>query len=49
MAQYEAKNKEGKCIFCEIVKRNIKSKGIFWEDKKHMAFLTPFQIQRGLQ
>ncbi len=47
MAQYEAKTKEGKCIFCEIVKGNIKSKGIFWEDKKHMAFLTPFPNTEG--
>ena len=47
MTQYEAKTKEGKCIFCEIVKGNIKSKGILWEDKKHMAFLTPFPNTEG--
>lgn len=47
MAQYESKTKEGKCIFCEIVKGNIKTPGIFWEDKKYMAFLTPFPNTEG--
>lgn len=47
MAQYESKTKQGNCIFCEIVKGNIKSPGIFWEDEKHMAFLTPFPNTEG--
>jgi len=47
MAQYESKTKQGNCIFCEIVKGNMKTPGIFWEDKKHMAFLTPFPNTEG--
>jgi diadenosine tetraphosphate (Ap4A) HIT family hydrolase len=47
MAQYESKTKQGNCIFCEIAKGNIKSPGIFWQDKKHMAFLTPFPNTEG--
>jgi diadenosine tetraphosphate (Ap4A) HIT family hydrolase len=47
MEQYESKTKEGNCIFCEILKGNIKTPGIFWEDKKHMAFLTPFPNTKG--
>ncbi len=47
MAQYNSKTKEGKCIFCEIVKGKIKAKGIFWQNKTHMAFLTPFPNTEG--
>ena len=39
MAKYEAKTKDNKCIFCEIVKGNIPA-SIFWEDKNFMAFLA---------
>lgn len=39
MAKYEAKTKDNKCIFCEIVKGNIPSY-TFWEDKNYLAFLS---------
>ncbi len=39
MAKYDAKTKDNKCIFCEIVKGNIPS-ALIWEDKKHLAFLS---------
>jgi histidine triad (HIT) family protein len=39
MAKYDAKTKENKCIFCEIVKGTIPS-NIFWQDEKHIAFLA---------
>ncbi|MGY4884118.1 MAG: HIT family protein [Nanobdellota archaeon] len=47
MAQYESKTKQGKCIFCEIVNGNIKTPGIFWETKKHLAFLSTFPNTEG--
>ncbi len=47
MVKYNSKTKQGKCVFCEIVKGNIEAKGFFWEDKKHMAFLTPFPSTEG--
>jgi histidine triad (HIT) family protein len=47
MAKYDSKTKQGKCIFCEIVKGNLEAKGFFWEDKNHMAFLTPFPNTEG--
>jgi histidine triad (HIT) family protein len=47
MANYDSKTKEGKCVFCEIVKGNIPVHGLFWEDKKHMAFLSPFPSTEG--
>lgn len=47
MAQYNSKTKEEKCIFCEIAKGKIEAKGIFWENKTHMAFLTPFPNTEG--
>ena len=39
MAKYEAKTKDNKCVFCEIVSGNIPS-SVFWENKNHMAFLS---------
>jgi diadenosine tetraphosphate (Ap4A) HIT family hydrolase len=39
MANYKSSTDEGKCIFCEIINGNIKTPGIFWQDKKYMAFL----------
>ena len=40
MGEYESKTKDDKCIFCEIVSGNIKTPGIFWDDKEFMAFLS---------
>lgn len=39
MANYDAKTKENKCIFCEIVKGNIPVSS-FWEDEEFLAFLS---------
>jgi len=47
MTKYSSKTKQEKCIFCEIVNKNIKTPGFFWEDEKHMAFLTPFPNTEG--
>ena len=40
MAKYEATTKDNKCIFCEISAGNIKTAGLFWEDKEFMAWLA---------
>ena len=47
MANYKSSTNEGKCIFCEIVKGNIKTPGIFWEDKYFMAFLSTWPNTEG--
>jgi len=39
MAKYDAKTKENKCIFCEIVSGNI-GVASFWEDEEFLAFLS---------
>lgn len=40
MANYDAKTEDNKCIFCEIVKKEISKDLIFWEDDEFMAFLS---------
>tara|TARA_B100001179_G_scaffold214755_1_gene184362 strand:+ start:65 stop:565 length:501 start_codon:yes stop_codon:yes gene_type:complete len=40
MANYNATTSENKCPFCEIVKGNLQTPGIFWEDDNFMAFLS---------
>jgi diadenosine tetraphosphate (Ap4A) HIT family hydrolase len=40
MSNYEAKTPGNKCPFCEIVKGNLQTPGIFWEDNDFMAFLS---------
>ena len=40
MAKYDPTTKDNKCIFCEIVSGNIKTPGLFWEDKEFMAYLA---------
>jgi diadenosine tetraphosphate (Ap4A) HIT family hydrolase len=47
MAVYESSTKEGKCSFCEIIKENIKTPGIFWENEKYIAFLSIFPSVEG--
>ena len=44
MTNYQSSTEQGKCIFCEIAKGNIKpiGDGTFYEDEKYMAWLTPF-------
>jgi len=46
MADYKS-SIEGKCIFCEIIKGNIQTPGIFWEDKEFMAFLSTWPNTEG--
>lgn len=38
---------EEKCIFCEIVKGNLTTPGIFWEDDEFMCFLTLWPNTEG--
>lgn len=38
---------ENKCIFCRIVKGEIKSY-VIWEDSEYVAFLTPFPNMVGM-
>jgi histidine triad (HIT) family protein len=47
MVEYESSTKEGKCIFCEIVKGNITTPGIFWEDEEFMSFLSLWPNTEG--
>jgi len=47
MADYQSSTKEGKCLFCEIVKGSIPTPGIFWEDDEFMAFLSIFPSVEG--
>jgi len=49
MALYDSETKEGKCIFCEIAKGNIKpiGEGTIYEDEKYLAWLSPFPNTKG--
>jgi diadenosine tetraphosphate (Ap4A) HIT family hydrolase len=49
MGKYDTKTKEGKCIFCEIASGRIKplGEGKFWENKKYVAWLSPFPNTLG--
>ncbi|MEK6888776.1 MAG: HIT family protein [Nanoarchaeota archaeon] len=47
MADYKSSTDEGKCIFYEIINGNIKTPGIFWEDKRFMAFLSAWPSVEG--
>jgi len=47
MADYKSSTDEGKCIFCEIVKGNVQTPGIFWEDNEFMAFLSKWPNTEG--
>lgn len=47
MAEYEAKTKDNKCIFCEIAARRLETPGIFWEDEEFMAFLATYPNTEG--
>jgi histidine triad (HIT) family protein len=40
MKKYEAKTKDNKCPFCQIVQGQLITPGIFWEDEEFMAFLS---------
>jgi diadenosine tetraphosphate (Ap4A) HIT family hydrolase len=49
MVEYDSKTKEGKCIFLRIAsKRNPPlGNGMIWENKKYMAYLSPFPSVEG--
>ena len=47
MANYKSSTNEGKCIFCEIIKGNIQTPGIFYEDNEFMAFLSMWPSVEG--
>lgn len=47
MADYKSTTSDSKCIFCEIIKGNIKTPGIFWEDTEFMAFLSTWPNTKG--
>ena len=49
MVKYKSSTNEGKCIFCEIAKGNIKpmGEGIIYEDEKYLAWLSPFPNTEG--
>jgi len=47
MANYKSSTEQGKCIFCEIINGNIQTPGIFYEDKKYMAFLSTWPSVEG--
>lgn len=38
--KYDSITKDNKCIFCEIISGNIKTSGVFWEDKEFIAWLA---------
>ncbi|MCA9360751.1 HIT family protein [Candidatus Nomurabacteria bacterium] len=39
MGQYNPRTEDDRCVFCEIVAKND-SDAIFWQDEKHVAFLS---------
>ena len=47
MAKYDHHTKEGKCVFCEIAKGNLKTPGLFWENDSYMAFLSTYPNTEG--
>ncbi|MCC7574837.1 HIT domain-containing protein [Candidatus Woesearchaeota archaeon] len=47
MADYDSKTGSGECVFCEIIKGNIQTPGIFWEDDEFMAFLSTWPSVEG--
>lgn len=47
MANYKSSTDEGKCIFCEIIRGNLQTPGIFWEDDDFMAFLSTWPSVEG--
>ena len=40
MSDYKSKTEKGECIFCKIASGDVRTPGIFWEDKEFMAFLS---------
>ena len=48
MTKYDSKTKDGKCVFCEIINGNLKTPGIFWQNKNFIAFLSLFPNMEGV-
>lgn len=46
MADYNSEE-NGKCVFCKIVKGEIKTPGIYWEDENFIAFLSMWPNTKG--
>jgi diadenosine tetraphosphate (Ap4A) HIT family hydrolase len=47
MAEYTSTDTHGNCVFCGIVRRDISTPGIFWEDEQFMAFLSTWPSTEG--
>ena len=47
MVEYKSSTKKGKCIFCEIVKGNLTTPGVFWEDEEFICFLSLWPNTEG--
>jgi histidine triad (HIT) family protein len=47
VANYKSSTDKGDCVFCEIIKGNIKTPGIFFDDEKFMAFLSTWPSVEG--
>jgi len=47
MANYKSQTDNGDCVFCEIIKGNLETPGIFWEDDEFMAFLSTWPSVEG--
>jgi histidine triad (HIT) family protein len=47
MADYSSTTDKGECIFCKIVRGEIKTPGIFWENNTYMAFLSTWPNTEG--
>lgn len=47
MADYQSKTSDGKCVFCEIIRGNIQTPGIFWDDDSFIAFLSIYPSVKG--
>jgi diadenosine tetraphosphate (Ap4A) HIT family hydrolase len=48
MTKYKSLTDEGKCVFCEIIRGNIHTPGVFWEDEDFIAFLSTFPNCEGV-
>jgi len=47
MADYKSTTSDNNCVFCQIIKGNIKTPGIFWENAEFMAFLSTWPNTKG--
>jgi diadenosine tetraphosphate (Ap4A) HIT family hydrolase len=40
MAKYNAKTKDNRCVFCEIIAGNVETPGLLWQDDEFAAWLA---------